>query len=286
MFSYDDAQEGPQLSAFVTDAIGSPMQLVAANGETQWQGQPDDWAAVKNACGSARQPIRFQGQWQDEESGLYYNRHRYYDPQQGRYVSQYSIGPRGGVNLYGYVKNPIAAADPLGSETTVTIWKPVGRGASPFGYVSASINDTAYSYGPSGMSVMLASEDLKNNNFRLGRGIHLDLTGEEEELLQNFMSSQYSSYSILTKNCGTPVQDCLQQLGYNFGWNILPVSLGFSLLESELFSRSEFYQPTEQAEKVMLCGHLREVLHHGQNDSICNFCSFGCLIHIELFCEE
>ncbi|WP_447894308.1 RHS repeat-associated core domain-containing protein [Vreelandella sp. GE22] len=114
MLRIDDTQEGPQLSAFVTDAIGTPMQLVAAHGETQWQGQPDDWAAVKNIRGNTAQPIRFQGQWQDEESGLYYNRHRYYDPQQGRYVSQDPIGLRGGTNLYGYVANPTGMVDPLG----------------------------------------------------------------------------------------------------------------------------------------------------------------------------
>ncbi|MFG6668794.1 RHS repeat-associated core domain-containing protein [Halomonas sp. HNIBRBA4712] len=114
MLRIDDTQQGQQLSAFVTDAIGTPMQLVAANGETRWQGQPDDWAAVKNVRGSASQPIRFQGQWHDEESGLYYNRHRYYDPQQGRYVSQDPIGLNGGTNLYGYVTNPMGAVDPLG----------------------------------------------------------------------------------------------------------------------------------------------------------------------------
>ncbi|WP_447894313.1 RHS repeat-associated core domain-containing protein [Vreelandella sp. GE22] len=114
MLRIDDTQQGPQLSAFVTDAIGTPMQLVAANGETQWQGQPDDWAAVRNVRGNTTQPIRFQGQWQDEESGLYYNRHRYYDPQQGRYISQDPIGLRGGTNLYGYVANPMGAVDPLG----------------------------------------------------------------------------------------------------------------------------------------------------------------------------
>ncbi|WP_447927009.1 RHS repeat-associated core domain-containing protein [Vreelandella sp. EE27] len=114
MLRIDDTEQGPQLSAFITDAIGTPMQLVAANGETQWQGQPDDWAAVKNVHGSARQPIRFQGQWQDEESGLYYNRHWYYDPQQGRYVSQDPIGLNGDMNLYGYVDNPMGMVDPLG----------------------------------------------------------------------------------------------------------------------------------------------------------------------------
>ena len=38
------------------------------------------------------QPIRMQGQHYDEESGLYYNRHRYYDPTLGRYITQDPIG--------------------------------------------------------------------------------------------------------------------------------------------------------------------------------------------------
>ncbi|MFG6668768.1 RHS repeat-associated core domain-containing protein, partial [Halomonas sp. HNIBRBA4712] len=72
--------------------------------------------AVRNERGNTTQPIRFQGQWQDEESGLYYNRHRYYDPQQGRYISQDPIGLSGGVNLYTYVRSPIGMIDPMGLE--------------------------------------------------------------------------------------------------------------------------------------------------------------------------
>ena len=46
----------------------------------------------------------------DEESGLHYNHHRYYDPQQGRYIMQDPIGLRG----YNYPLNLITMADPLG----------------------------------------------------------------------------------------------------------------------------------------------------------------------------
>ncbi|WP_193055071.1 RHS domain-containing protein [Halomonas citrativorans] len=46
MLRIDETQPGQMLSAFVTDALGTPMQLVAVNGETKWQAQPDDWAAV------------------------------------------------------------------------------------------------------------------------------------------------------------------------------------------------------------------------------------------------
>ncbi|MER2739127.1 RHS repeat-associated core domain-containing protein, partial [Escherichia coli] len=53
-----------------------------------------------------QQLIRLPGQQYDEESGLYYNRHRYYDPLQGRYITQDPIGLKGGWNLYGYQLNP------------------------------------------------------------------------------------------------------------------------------------------------------------------------------------
>ncbi|KPQ23336.1 RHS repeat-associated core domain-containing protein [Halomonas sp. HL-93] len=68
-----------------------------------------------------------QGQWQDEESGLYYNRHRYYDPQQGRYISQDPIGLNGGTNLYSYVTNPTGMVDPLGLSGG-----PYGLGGGPY----------------------------------------------------------------------------------------------------------------------------------------------------------
>ena len=40
--------------------------------------------------------IRAQGQYHDEETGLYYNRHRYYDPYLGRFITQDPIGLAGG----------------------------------------------------------------------------------------------------------------------------------------------------------------------------------------------
>ena len=59
--------------------------------------------------------LRLPGQWEDEESGLYYNDHRYYDPAQGRYLSADPLGLRGGLNAYAYVaNNPIGYSDPLG----------------------------------------------------------------------------------------------------------------------------------------------------------------------------
>ena len=48
-------------------------------------------------------PFRYQGQYEDSETGLYYNRFRYYSPETGAYISQDPIGLAGGSRLYGYV---------------------------------------------------------------------------------------------------------------------------------------------------------------------------------------
>ncbi|MFE8647282.1 RHS repeat domain-containing protein, partial [Sphingomonas sp. NCPPB 2930] len=68
----------------------------------QWQQQP------------VEQPFRLQGQQFDEETGLHYNRHRYYDPAVGRFVNQDPIGLAGGTNLFTYGPNANNWIDPAG----------------------------------------------------------------------------------------------------------------------------------------------------------------------------
>ncbi len=60
------------------------------------------------------QPFRFQGQQFDEETGLHYNRLRYYDPVVGRFASQDPIGLVGSTNLFEYTINPLSWIDPYG----------------------------------------------------------------------------------------------------------------------------------------------------------------------------
>jgi RHS repeat-associated protein len=59
-------------------------------------------------------PFRWPGQQEDPETGLYYNRFRYYDPQLGAYVSQDPIGLLGGLAPYRYVADPLRFADCYG----------------------------------------------------------------------------------------------------------------------------------------------------------------------------
>jgi len=67
-----------------------------------------------NKENSFTQPIRFQGQYFDEESGQHYNRYRYYSPKQQRFINQDPIGLVGGINHYQYAPNPVNWVDPFG----------------------------------------------------------------------------------------------------------------------------------------------------------------------------
>ncbi|WP_049858039.1 RHS repeat-associated core domain-containing protein [Trabulsiella odontotermitis] len=98
------------------DHRGLPLALIDTRGRTVWSAEYDEWGNVlrEHNPEGMQQLLRLPGQQQDEESGLYYNRHRYYDPAQGRYITQDPIGLRGGWNLYTYPLDPVGNSDPLG----------------------------------------------------------------------------------------------------------------------------------------------------------------------------
>ncbi len=75
--------------------------------------------------------IRFQGQYFDEESSLHYNRHRYYNPNSGQFISQDPIGLLGGVNNYQYAPNPTGWVDPLGLSCKETLALPSPNSLTP-----------------------------------------------------------------------------------------------------------------------------------------------------------
>ncbi len=133
------------------DQIGAPLELTDVQGQIAWAADYKVWgeaalrAVPRTASGTdsisglsrkiheprayahdagrprtsqtappAEQPFRLQGQQFDEETGLHYNRFRYYDPIIGRFVGEDPIGLMGGINLRIYAANPLTWIDPLG----------------------------------------------------------------------------------------------------------------------------------------------------------------------------
>ena len=99
-----------ELRALVTDLIGTPTHLVGADGSLRWW-RTDLWGRGAVPAGT---PLRFPGQYFDAETGLHYNRFRFYDPATARYLSPDPLGLAGGPNPTAYVPDPLTAADPLG----------------------------------------------------------------------------------------------------------------------------------------------------------------------------
>lgn len=107
--------EGKEQYLFVNDVAGNPREMVSADGQVVWSARFSAWGELLEADASQQScDIRFQGQWHDAETGLSYNRHRYYDPGAGRFVSPDPVGLWGGLNDYGYAPNTTGWADPYG----------------------------------------------------------------------------------------------------------------------------------------------------------------------------
>jgi RHS repeat-associated protein len=112
----EEASRPIQVRYFHCDRLGTPVALSDNNGKIIWQASYDAWGNTLEEYNpdAIEQPIRFQGQHFDPESGLHYNRHRYYDPAVGSYVTQDPIGLLGGMNHYLYPTNPNDGVDPIG----------------------------------------------------------------------------------------------------------------------------------------------------------------------------
>ena len=110
--------------SIVTDHLGAPSQMHDETGELLWAAQIDGFGAVRFSRGKSQDcPFRYQGQYEDVETGLYYNRFRYYEPSSGQYISQDPLRLEGGnPNAYAYVSDCNVEIDPLGLKEC-KIWR-------------------------------------------------------------------------------------------------------------------------------------------------------------------
>ncbi|MGP4846209.1 RHS repeat-associated core domain-containing protein [Marinobacter sp. 1Y8] len=107
--------EQPQVYYYHLDHLGTPQEMTTASGDIVWSATYRAYGSVvKKDIAVVQNPLRFQGQYYDPETGLHYNRHRYYNPASGRFMTPDPIGLAGGLNNYQYVPNPTGWVDPLG----------------------------------------------------------------------------------------------------------------------------------------------------------------------------
>jgi RHS repeat-associated protein len=109
------------------DHLGTPQELTDPDGDIVWSAHYRAYGQISRLDkGKIDNPLRFQGQYFDQESGLHYNRHRYYNPDVGRYLTPDPVKLGGGINAYLYAPNPTGWVDPLGLSVC-----PGGDGCKP-----------------------------------------------------------------------------------------------------------------------------------------------------------
>lgn len=126
-----------EMLAIVCDHLGTPKEMFDQQGDLIWAADHHVWGTIRTtrtygalAAAPKHQreadelfcPWRFPGQYEDAETGLYYNRHRHYDPLTGQYASPDPIGLAGGDRPQGYVANPSISVDVLGLSS---VWSSV-----------------------------------------------------------------------------------------------------------------------------------------------------------------
>jgi RHS repeat-associated protein len=100
---------------YVNDPNGCPTRVVDARGRALWLARHGAWGEAEVlAARSFDNPLRLQGQYHDDETGLHYNRYRYFDPTAGQFVSLDPIRLLGGLALYQYAADAFTWIDPLG----------------------------------------------------------------------------------------------------------------------------------------------------------------------------
>lgn len=125
--------------SIISDYLGTPVEAYDGEGRKVWERELDIYGRMKSVEKSSTEstvprtgeqyfiPFRFQGQYEDEETGLYYNRFRYYDPSLGQYTQQDPIGLAGeNPTLYGYVNNTLDEVDPWGLKSWSEVLRRLG----------------------------------------------------------------------------------------------------------------------------------------------------------------
>jgi RHS repeat-associated protein len=234
-----------QFHAIVADLVGTPLELVTADGAMTSLTRRDLWGgALLQDSGDLDQdacPLRFPGQYFDAETGLHYNLHRYYDPDTAAYLSPDPLGLLPSPNPRAYIGNPLTESDPLGlngeggAEKSVpglnlSNAERVPYGENPMSKLAITARRSFNKGLTSGKNVAVYLYRDSEDNVR-GLAIHSDLVHSERlgwtalDGKLGIGKDQIDSIYTELQPCGPIYHDCDQWLSNNMDG--VPVSYSF-----------------------------------------------------------
>lgn len=191
---------------------------------------------LTRAEGSVSTPFRFVGQQEDVETGLHYNRYRYYDPDVGRYISADPVGMDGGLNFYAYGPNPVSWVDPMGWKHYLTVTDISPNTGAPF--------NPGYTYGtpPGGSGWQFVSGITQPPGNTTPPGLNTGGTCHTEQKFASQLIAQYAPNGAQGRqfllqgqlppcpNCHAAMTKAAQQTGadIHYQWGTPPQSITYN----------------------------------------------------------
>jgi RHS repeat-associated protein len=226
--------EGAGASAMLTDALGSTVALVDGSGAVQTQYTYEPFGATTTSGTASANAAQYTGR-ENDATGLYDYRARYYNPALGRFVSEDPLGFGGGdVNLQAYANNrPTDLRDASGLD--VTIWLYPGLFGNPFGHVALSINDgMPIGFGPEPGGIVPPPfwqsgvvEPVPESRQPSDR-LTIPTTPEQDAAIWDYILGRAQNpgrYSMAGRNCVRFVEDALGAGHVSVPWTPFPSGL-------------------------------------------------------------
>jgi RHS repeat-associated protein len=204
---------------FLTDALGSTLALTDAAGVAQEQYTYEPFGATTTTGAVDANPFQYTGR-ENDSTGLYYYRARYYSPRLQRFLSEDPVRFRGGLNFYVYATNsPLRWIDPLGLDVTISLW------SCCFGFnhtgIGVNTNDTVGFYPvafqrPLGEGVIVF-DSIRQPASDFRDVITIGTTSEQDRKILAYIDQRWANpgrYNILSgRHCGGFVQEALRAGG-------------------------------------------------------------------------
>lgn len=189
---------------YLYNGHGDVVQIVNENGTKVNSYQYDEWGNIQQQTEGIKNSFKYAGEIQDEETGLYYLRARYYDPGVGRFISKDTyegqITNPLSQNLYSYVhNNPLKYVDPSGHR----VWLIHGTNLSGAEHPEDTWTPDFVEY----------VEGLFNESSKKMKWTGGNSTGARSEAAKDFVTEVYEWHS---KNPDDPIR----LVGHSHGGNV------------------------------------------------------------------
>ena len=200
-------RRGGNIAYYHADGLGSVTSLTGSTGQTVSTYTYDSFGNTTPTEGIFN-PYRYTAREQDQETGLYYYRARYYDPSIGRFISEDPIGFKGGKNFYTYVRNnPARFSDPFGLQSYAQQYAATGAAA---GTITVAIGSLAVDAATGGVNILATPEELAGGatlGSWIGYGIGRVVDAcHRSKSISNPITGAPGSVSTIPQRDGSPKQ--------------------------------------------------------------------------------